>query len=285
MSRILALLLLVAGLTAVEPSVTVSATPASIPVGQTIELTITYRWSGSAPEPDPTPDLARLYVTRAAPVEASSTAEGEVRIFRYTVAAPTSGAWALPRPRFQVGETTAQAADVLVQVGADSAPPNLPAARPRRTLPPEPPPTVWWPWAAGAAGLALLLALLFLRRRRHTLRIPPAEVARAALERISLADGKTAAADLSRILRTYAGTVGGFDGPGQTVRELGFALNANAAFTPDEARALVRLAERVEDQRWSPADLPGDHLAPLVADARSWIDTREARVAATPPAP
>lgn len=111
-------------------------------------------------------------------------------------------------------------------------------------------------------------------------RIPPVEVARAALGRLDHRDGKAAAAGLSLVLRTYAGQVGGFDGPGQTPRELGFALARTSAFTADEGRVLVRLLERLDDLRWIPADLPTDLLPPLVSEARLWLDAREARIAA-----
>ena len=286
--RAFLLLLLSVLLVAAEPWVDVAATPAAVPVGKTIELVVNYSWPAGwtvAREPDPAADLANLFITRAAPVERTSTGEGERRVFRYTVAAPRSGAWALPRPALTAtgpnGPMTSTASEVVIQVGADNAPPQLPTAKPLRVLPPEPPAPRWWPWAAGAAVLVLIAALAFwLRRRAVAARIPPAEVARAALGRLDQQDGKSAAAGLSLVLRTYAGAVGGFDGPGQTPREIGFALARTAVFTTDEARVLVRLLERLDDLRWTPADLPSDQVLPLVSEGRVWLDAREARIAA-----
>ncbi len=286
--RAFLLLLLSVLLVAAEPWVDVAATPAAVPVGKTIELVVNYSWPAGwtvAREPDPAADLANLFITRAAPVERTSTGEGERRVFRYTVAAPRSGAWALPRPALTAtgpnGPMTSTASEVVIQVGADNAPPQLPTAKPLRVLPPEPPAPRWWLWAAGAAVLVLIAALAFwLRRRAVAARIPPAEVARAALGRLDQQDGKSAAAGLSLVLRTYAGAVGGFDGPGQTPREIGFALARTAVFTTDEARVLVRLLERLDDLRWTPADLPSDQVLPLVSEGRVWLDAREARIAA-----
>ena len=286
--RAFLLLLLSVLLVAAEPWVDVAATPAAVPVGKTIELVVNYSWPAGwtvAREPDPAADLANLFITRAAPVERTSTGEGERRVFRYTVAAPRSGAWALPRPALTAtgpnGPMTSTASEVVIQVGADNAPPQLPTAKPLRVLPPEPPAPRWWPWAAGAAVLVLIAALAFwLRRRAVAARIPPAEVARVALGRLDQQDGKSAAAGLSLVLRTYAGAVGGFDGPGQTPREIGFALSRTTVFTTDEARVLVRLLERLDDLRWTPADLPSDQVLPLVSEGRVWLDAREARIAA-----
>jgi hypothetical protein len=286
--RAFLLLLLSVLLVAAEPRVDVAATPAAVPVGKTIELVVSYSWPAGwtvAAEPDPSAELSGLFITRAAPVERTSTGEGERRVFRYTVAAPRSGAWALPRPRLTAtgpsGTATSTASEVVIQVGADNAPPKLPAAKPLRVLPPEPPASRWWPWAAGAAVLVLIAALAFwLRRRAVAARIPPVDVARAALARLDQQDGKSTAAGLSLVLRTYAGAVGGFDGPGQTPREIGFALSRTTVFTTDEARVLVRLLERLDDLRWTPADLPADQVLPLVSEGRLWLDAREARIAA-----
>ncbi len=286
--RVGILALLATALMAAEPRVDLAASPATVPVGQTIEVVITYTWPAGwtvAREPDPSADLAGQFVTRAAPVERASTGEGERRVFRYTVAAPRSGAWALPRPTLTAtgpsGALTSTASEVVIQVGADSAPPKLPAAKALRILPPEPPAVRWWPWAAGAAALVVIAGLAFwLRRRAVAARIPPVEVARAALTRLDQRDGKTAAAGLSLLLRTYAGTIGGFDGPGQTPREIGFALARIPAFTADETRVLVRLLERLDDLRWTPADLPAEQVLPMVSEGRMWLDAREARVAA-----
>lgn len=283
------LLLLVATLlVAAEPRVELAATPATVPVGQTIELAVTYTWPAGwtvAREPDPSAEFSSLFITRAAPVERASTGEGERRVFRYTVAAPRSGAWSLPRPTLTAtgptGAMTSTASEVVIQVGADSAPPKLPAAKPLRVLPPEPPAVRWWPWAAGAAALVIIAGLAFwLRRRAVAARIPPAEIARTAFTRLDPRDGKNAAAGLSLLLRTYAGTIGGFDGPGQTPREIGFALARTTVFTADESRVLVRLLERLDDLRWTPADLPSDQVLPMVSEGRMWLDAREARVAA-----
>ncbi len=266
------------------PHVDMSATPNQIAVGETVAITVTYRWPHGWTmdgEPDPSVDFRNLFVTAAPPAERRSSGEEERRVFRYTVAAARSGAWQLPRPSLTVrgpqGPVTAQAPEVVVQVGTESAPPKLPEPRPLLLRAPDAlasNSTMWW-WIAGCSALIGALAIVWLLRRRQNSQTGPtpwqvfeSEIARARL----VNDSKEVGAGISLAVRRYAGTLWRFDGPGLTTREMGAALRKLKAgkISDDESRDLLRLLSRLDDLRWSAADAPADMMQDLVTLATTW---------------
>jgi len=275
--------LLAAGwLLAADPAIDLSATPAQISVGETVQVTVTYRWPHAwtvDAEPDPALAFRSQFVTAAPPASRSSTSEEERRVFRYTVAATRSGAWLLPRPQFSVrspqGPLTVTAPEVIVQVGTESAPPKLPAARPLLLRPPQALPSsrLWW-WLGGGALLVVIAVVWWLRRRRAVASGPtPWQVFEAELSGARAAsDGKTAGAAISLAVRRYAGATWGFDGPGLTTREMGYVLRRLRAgrISDDESRELLRLLARLDDLRWSASDAPAEAMHDLVTLAHTW---------------
>ena len=291
-SLLLLLLVLVASAAEVGPSVTLSAAPATVAVGDPVVLTIRYAWEpGWAPasEPDPLPALAPLFVTAVAPVERLDSPAGSQRVFRVTIGAERSGAWTLPAIsaafRGPGGtELTVAAPEVTLQVGTESAPPQLPEPLPPLTRPTAgaEPSHRWW-WIAGGTAAAILTvgALWFWRRRATTIAINPHDRCTAALDAaLRVADGKAAAAGLGLALRTWSGTLYDFDGAGATVREMAVLLRARPACPADEARTLVRLLERIDEGRWHPGDLPQALVSPLADEARVFVAGVAARLAA-----
>ncbi len=267
-------------------SIELAAQPATANVGDTIQVTITYRWpvGWTAPEPDPGAAFSSVFVTAAPPPQVVRAGGEERRVWRLSIAADHSGAWALPRPRFSArgpdGAVNAEAPEVIVQIGTDAAKPALPALRPLIERPPTAPENShrwWWLSAAivGAAGLAV--AALYWRRAlaiagptaREIFTRDVAAVARAS-------DGKEAGAALSLALRRYAGAVWGFDGAGATTREIAIALRGRA---PDaEARGLARLLDHLDGLRWAADDLAVAAVVALVADATAWTDGVQTRL-------
>ncbi len=285
MDRTLVLLLLLAclALTAGEaqPRVELSATPAQVAVGETVQVVVTYSWprGWTTAEPDPAAAFRDCFVTAAPPAERLTTGEQERRVHRYTVAATRSGAWSLPRPSFAArgpaGTVQAEAPEVIVQVGAESAPPKLPAARPMLIRPPEALPVRRWPWLVGGSGLVIAVVALWWFRRRAGVSSGPSawqvftdELAAAR----TASDSKDAGARLSLAVRRYAGRTWGFDGPGATTRELGGTLARLRAgsITDEESRDLLRLLGRLDDLRWSAGDAPAEAMSDLATLAHSW---------------
>ncbi|MCK6491062.1 MAG: hypothetical protein L6R48_22650, partial [Planctomycetes bacterium] len=283
---VFAALLLLGALAAAEgPRVELSATPAQVAVGETVAVDVTYAWPRGwtvAGEPDPGADFRPLFITAAPPPERSSDGEGERRRFRYRVAATRSGAWALPRPAFTAtgpaGAVRAQAAETIVQVGTESAPPDLPAARPPLVRPPAgagPDRRPWWWLAGGSLAAAGLFAWWALRRRRQAavaasaLQIFAAESAQAR----QAGDAREVGTRLSLAVRRYAGSVWGFDGPGQTTREVAATLRrlGPARVAEDEAAALGRLLGRLDDLRWCAGEVPVEAMAELATLAEAWV--------------
>jgi hypothetical protein len=284
-------MLLASGLLAVEPAVDLSASPSQIAIGETIQVTVTYRWPHGwtvDAEPDPAVAFRNQFVTAAPPAARSSTAEEERRTFRYTVAATRSGAWLLPRPQLALrspqGPLTVTAPEVIVQVGTESAPPNLPAARPLLLRPPQAQPNAqrWW-WIGGAAALLVVIGMIWWLRRRGAIASGPTpwQVFETGLSSArSAADGKTAGAAISLAVRRYAGGVWGFDGPGLTTREMGAVLRRLRAgrITDDESRDLLRLLARLDDLRWNVSDAPAEAMHDLVTLAHTWADGVQKRL-------
>jgi hypothetical protein len=288
----IALLIALAGLVAAaEPVVTMSAAPASVAVGDPVELTVRYEWPADwtpSPEPDPLATLGQLFVTAVPPVERSDGADGSRRIQRITIGAERSGAWTLPTVsavfRGPDGtERTFTSPAVTLQVGSESAPPRLPEPLPALTRPTVGAATDrrWW-WIASAVVLALGLALALWRWRRTTAVAdldPHQRCTEALAAALRSSDGKAAAAGLGLALRTWIGALQGFDGAGATVREVAAVLRARPACPGDEARTLVRLLERLDEGRWHPGDLPQAMVLPLADEARQFVAAVAARLA------
>lgn len=286
------LLLLLAALAAGEPRVELAASAPQVAVGENVTLTITYRWPRGwtvSPEPDPGPELGGLFVTAAPPPERSRTGEEERRTFRYTVAAARSGAWLLPRPAFTAtgpgGAVEARAPEVVVQVGTEAAPPQLPAARPALIRPPPSlAPARRWPWYAGGTLLAAALAGLWWwrrQRRREAAALSAWQVLVQDLAAVrGAADGKELGAGLSLALRRYAGALWDFDGPGQTTREVGASLRrlGPGRIAEAEAADLLRLLGRLDDLRWSAGDLPAAAVADSATLAEAWAGAVQRRL-------
>lgn len=294
MVRSLLLALLGAILLCAEvPHVDLSATPTQLGVGETVVVTVTYRWPRAwtvAAEPDPTADFRDCFVTAAPPPERLRADGEERRSFRYTVAAVRSGAWALPRPRFSAsgpqGAVEAQAPEVIVQVGTESAPPKLPAARPLLVRPPADvqPHTRWW-WIATAAAVLIAAVAIWLLRRRQ--RPDPAATALQVFQgdlatALRCTDARELGTGISLALRRFAGAHWGFDGPGQTTREVTASLRrmAAGAITDEESAALLRLLGRLDDLRWSAGDLPAEAMRELATLAESWAGSVQHRIEA-----
>lgn len=292
MPRLVLLLLVAALLAAAEvPRVELAASPAQVGVGESVTVTVTYRWPGGwtvATEPDPSPDFAACFVTSAPPPERSRADGGERRVFRYTLAATRSGAWALPRPRFSAsgpqGAVEAQAPEVIVQVGTESTPPRLPAPRPALVRPPldQAQPARWWWIGGGAAVLAAAIALVWWRRRPRpdpaatALQVFTAELAAAP----GLGDARAVGTGISLALRRFAGAHWGFDGPGQTTREVAASLRRLPAGRIGDAESadLLRLLGRLDDLRWSAGELPAEAMRELALLAQTWAAGVQARL-------
>jgi hypothetical protein len=270
------------------PSVELTAQPAEVAVGDSVTVTITYQWPATwsvEPKPDPSADFRDTFVTAAPPARDTSTAESRRRVVVMTLAATRSGAWALPRPTLTAsgpqGVVTVTASPVIVQVGTSSAPAHLPEPIALRLQ--APPMAVnSWPWwiAAVVAAMALLIALLWRRRATATAERSPAELFAEETKRaLGVSDGKDLGALLSLALRRYLGVIWKFDGAGSTVREVAVAL-ARAGVADGERRVALRLLERLDDLRWSAADLPADQVRPLLAEATGLVEQIEARLRA-----
>jgi hypothetical protein len=281
------LLALAALLAAAEPTISVSAVPASVAVGEAVTVTITYRWDAEwspVTPPDPMPALTGLFLTSAPPPERRSDA----CTVRVVIAAERSGAWELPQisAAFRAGdgsERLVTAPTVTVQVGTEAAPPALPDPLPALTRP-----TAgaerdqrWWWIGGGIAAAAGLLAVALWRRRTVTgPTIDPHEHCRVSLDAAAaLADGKEAAAALGLALRTWIGALHRFDGAGATVREVAAMLRARPACPAEEARVLLRLLERLDEGRWSYGPLPLTVVSPQADEARLFVAGVAARMA------
>jgi hypothetical protein len=270
-------------------AIDMSAAPATVDMGKSVVVTISYRWPRHwrvSGEPNPSLDFADEYVTAVPPAISTSAGGEERRTFALTVWPTRSGAWPLPRPTFSAsppdGEAaTARAPEVVVQVGVVDRPIEPPAARPLVMRPPpiieQPRRLVYW-LAGGAAALALAVAMVALRSRRTAEAAPtPREVlARELRAAAGAADGKEAGARASLALRRFAGTVWSFDGPGSTAREA--AQTARARGPEDEARELARLLENLDALRWSPDAVAAAELEPLIASGTRWGDAVQRRL-------
>jgi hypothetical protein len=260
-------------------------------IGDALTVTVTYRWPAGwavvAPggEPDPAKDFADAFVTDLPPPQKHGSGQEERRVFTITLLAKRSGAWELPRPTFTVktpeGTRSLVAPSVLVQVGAEDKPAELPPPRKAwtRAQGPADQRRAWWMLGVVAVGLVGLAALLLARRRSQERASTPWELFHEDwLAASNAADGKEAGARLSLALRRCVGTVFRFDGPAATTREAAGFLRGR--LPDDEQRELVRLLEGLDALRWAPEHLPPSSVRPLVDQGRAWITALKRRLEA-----
>lgn len=262
-------------------SVSLSASANRINVGDSLVVTVTYRWPAGwtvvAPqgEPDPAKDFAETFVTNLPPPQKSSSGQEERRVYTITLSATRDGAWELPRPSLTVktpdGTRSVVASTVLIQVGAEDKPAELPPPRAAwtRAKGPVDHQRAWWLLAIVLVVIAGVVALLLARRRQQeTARTPWEQFYEDWQAASTAADGKEAGARLSLALRRCLGTVFRFDGPAATTRETTSFLRERL---PDEEfRELVRLLESLDALRWAPEHLPPSAVRPLADQGRAW---------------
>jgi hypothetical protein len=267
---------------AIEPfAVDLAASANHLNVGESLIVTVTYRWPAGwavvAPngEPDPAKDFADAFVTNLPPPQKHSSGQEERRVYTITLSATRDGAWELPRPTFTVktpqGTRSVVAPSVLVQVGAEDKPAELPPPRKAwtRAQGPADHERAWWILGVALVAIVGLAALLLARRRQQeTVRTPWEQFHDDWQAASTAADGKEAGARLSLALRRCLGTVFRFDGPAATTREAAGFLRGR--LSDDEHRELVRLLESLDALRWAPEHLPPSAVRPLVDQGRAW---------------
>lgn len=267
---------------AISPfSVDLTASSNAVNIGEAVIVTVTYRWPAGwtvvAPngEPDPAKDFATAFVTNLPPPQKHSSGQEERRVFTITVLANRDGAWELPRPTFTVkapdGTRSSVAPSVLIQVGAEDKPAELPPPRKAwtRAHGPADHERAWWILAVVVVALAGLAALLLARRRQQaTVRTPWEQFHEDWTAATASSDGKEAGARLSLALRRCLGTLFRFDGPAATTREAAGFLRGR--LSDDEHRELIRLLESLDALRWAPEHLPPSAVRPLADQGRAW---------------
>ena len=272
-------------------AVDLAAAANTVNIGDSLVVTVTYRWPAGwsvvAPngEPDPAKDFANAFVTNLPPPQKQSSGQEERRVYTITLSATRDGAWELPRPTLTVqtpeGPRSTVAPVVLVQVGADDKPAQLPPARKAwtRARGAGDDPRTWWAVGVVLVAIAGFIALVVLRRRQQlTVRTPWEQFLDDWQATAAVADGKEAGARLSLALRRCLGTVFRFDGPAATTRETPLFLRGR--LRDEEHRDLVRLLESLDALRWAPEDLPPAAVRPLVELGRAWSVALERRLAA-----
>lgn len=270
--------------------VDLSASPAAVAVGDAVTVTLTYHWPHGwtvltpSHEPEPASAFASEFVTSVPPAQASSTGEEQRRTFTLTLLALHSGTWQLPQPGLDVegpmGHRHVSANAVIVQVGTEAKPADLPVARGAWVHPPSTGsgPMAWWLIPLAVVLLVVALGLAYWWTRRHLVPPPtPLQVFTAeCLAAISTSDGKEAGARLSLALRRYVGALYAFDGPGSTTRET--AIYLRGRLSDDEQHALLRLLGQLDDLRWSVPDLPATLVRESAQSARTWCDQVQHRL-------
>lgn len=256
---------------------------AAVSVGDRITVTVHYRWPANwtvDPDPRPAPvfDRAGLFLTDLPPVERVSDAQWEQRIWHIGILITRSGAWALPRPGLQATATdgsvhTVSAPELILQVDLDAEaqarlPEPSPLWQPRADG--GAPPSTHWPWFIVAA-VAIAFAVILLTRRRQplTLVTPSERFTRDLRLLASSHDGKHASHLLSQALRRYAGSIFAFDGLGATAAEL--RRLSQDRIPEDERLQLLNLLERLDAQRFAPADFDAERIGPLLEEAQAWV--------------
>jgi hypothetical protein len=270
--------------------VEIAAQPAVVAIADQLTVTVTYRWphgwSVETPnhEPDPSPAFAREFVTSFPPAIRASTGEEERRTFRLSVMANHSGSWELPRPTLAVrgpaGRREITAAPVIVQVGTEARPAELPPPRPQWVRPRSADdggrdrPWLWL--AAVLAGGAITVLALWRRRARAPGPTPFAVLLDELSAATTTGDGKEAGARLSLALRRYLGQLFSFDAPGSTTRETAAFLRGR--LPEAEHRDLARLLDQLDGLRWSPGELAISAIMPPAEAARSWCAQLQRRL-------
>ncbi len=270
--------------------VEMSLSRTAVNVGETIVVTVTYRWPAGTKlvtpdgEPNPARDFANEFVTDLPPPQTFSSGQEERRVFTITLAAQRNGAWELPRPtltvRQQNNTTSTVASPVYVQVGTDSAPASLPPPRPiwtRTEAPEEQSALRWWWVVLIALILAAIADYLVKKQRKNITHKTPWDVFYDDWQHAQAAgDGKEAGARLSLGLRRCLGTVFRFDGPASTAKE---AVNfLRARLQDQEHRDLSRLLEQLDGLRWAADDLPAAAVQPLLENGRTWTTNLKHRL-------
>jgi hypothetical protein len=258
-----------------------AASPAAVQVGDSVTVTLTYRWPHDwavdlpRHEPDPAAAFTDEFVTSFPPPQRVSTGEEDRRVFTLVLSAVHSGTWSLPRPTLSVigpsGRCDMTAPEVIIQVGTEAKPADLPPPRPAWVHPPDAARSgsSLWIYGSAIAAAGALTVLALWRRRAATPPLTPFELFTLDLtSALATGDGKEAGARLSLALRRYAGSQFAFDGPGSTTREALVFLRGR--LREAEYRDLVRLLDHLDALRWSPEDLPVSALRASVEAARTW---------------
>jgi hypothetical protein len=269
--------------------VELTANRTALSIGETVVTTVTYRWPAGTTvvspdgEPDPARDFAQAFVTDLPPPQRFNSGQEERRVFTITIAAKRDGAWELPRPTLTIrtnqGTLSSVAPPVLVQVGKDSAPPQLPPPRPiwTRTKAPSDPTFAWWLLSVVLVLTAGVVALALVRRRTTIIQQTPWDHFYDDWQAASAAaDGKEAGARLSLGLRRCLGTVFRFDGPAATAKETITFLRTR--LQDHEHRDLARLLEQLDGLRWAADDLPPTAVRPLLESGRAFTNALKHRL-------
>jgi hypothetical protein len=281
-------------------SVSVSPAKSAVNIGDKIPLTITYQWPANARvvssdgEPDITKAFSDIFVTDIPLPQKFSSGQEERRVYNLTITAHRSGAWELPRPTLTIrltdkpGDTTSDktrstvAPAVIIQVGTEAAPAQLPGARAAWTRAQAPPAETssWWIVLIIISIVLLGIILFFLLRKRAQLivRTPWDIFSDDWQAATAAADGKEAGARLSFAVRRYVGTLFQFDGPAATSKETIHYTKKH--LSDDEHRQCAKLLEQIDALRWSPDDLPPSSVRPLMDSSREWAQALNKRLIA-----
>jgi hypothetical protein len=288
MRELLLLTILLSALPALDqtaPSVSLRAQPTQVAVGDSVVLSVNYRWLADAPPaqmPDPSAALAQEIVSAIKGPD-RSTADGIVEhSWTATVVMRSSGTWQAPVFELAVDDTPVRSSEVLITVGTASTEAALPppsALWTRSAIPPEQQAAIW-PWVVAIIVLLLIAALaavLLLRRRRPG----PTPFQRFSTELAQVLEASEAAeagARLAGCLRRYCGRRWAFDGAGATGRELIDHLHDELPST--DLAQLRRIMNHLDDLRFSPEGLALAQVRSLLDEGRSWVSRQEHRLAA-----
>lgn len=273
---------------AVEPEVVMTAVPAQVTPGETVTITVTYRWPRSAmPVPaDPSPIgwFADLPLTSVSPPKSRDAGEWTERSWTLTMAPDTAGAIDLPQPRLTIGldgeqwQASAPATRVIVSTESLDLPTARPLLIPERSLLSR----NGWLGIAIIGGLivaGVIAGLIWRRWRQPEPAIPPAEQFAADLAKLAgVSDARSAGVALSAALRRYCGRRWGFIGSGATGREVVSQLTSHVAASP--IGALRQIFDQIDGLVWAPADMTSQRVDQLRQDACTWVDDREQEFAA-----
>ena len=282
---VLVLAMFVAAGAASEPSIELTATPTNAELGDSVELSISYRWNEDwtpARAPNPSLDLGNLHtISLKGPVQQDS---GDVQVVNWTakVLLETSGTWLVPQPSltFQHRDGHSKrvtAAEVFITVGSGASEATLPELR-GLWLPPEElteTSTTWWPYALTALLIFVIGTLWLLRHRTDNEQALAKDIFQHDLRAArAIGDGREAGVRLSTALRRYCGAIEQFDGVGATGPE----VIQRCSKLPAAARSELRhLLEQLDGLLWAPAALASATVSPLLDQAERWVTQEEQR--------